>query len=368
MEVRRIHAEELTSRHLAVWSDLQRTHAHLASPFFRPEFIQAVSAARGDVYVGVIQEGGRPVGFFPFQLEAPSIAGPVGDTMNDCHGVIAEPGLRFDVKTLLRSCELAIWDFHSVPRAQEPFEPFHRTALESPLLDLSGGYAAYLADKKGSTITTLMRKARKIEREVGPLRFSADVEDEATLRRLMQWKSQQYERTGAQDLFAAGWPRRAVAWIFANRCDAFAGMLSVLHAGDQVVAMHFGIRSSRVWHWWFPVYDPRYAAYSPGLLLLLKMAESAESLGLDTIDLGCNENRISYKHRLMNGSVPLWAGSVELSSRQTAARRLRKAYRRRFAQMEQALLAVGRRSLPASMRRRLWPLWEALSDGSRSRE
>lgn len=99
-------------------------------------------------------------------------------------------------------------------------------------------------------------------------------------------------------------------------------MLSVLYAGDRMVAAHFGMRSATVWHYWFPAYDPAYAKYSPGVILLLKMAESAPAQGLKIIDLGCGEH--SYKWRLMNGFVPTAKGSVELPGVVTTARRVQQ--------------------------------------------
>jgi CelD/BcsL family acetyltransferase involved in cellulose biosynthesis len=86
-------------------------------------------------------------------------------------------------------------------------------------------------------------------------------------------------------------------------------MLSLLYAGERLVAGHFGMRGQSVWHYWFPAYDPKMAKYSPGLILLLKMAEHAPSLGVRTIDLG--KGMSLYKQRLMNASVPLASGRVE---------------------------------------------------------
>ncbi len=302
--------------------ELAKDQPASGEPFFCPEYIQAVASVRDDVYVGILRENGRTVGFFPFQRGDAPVGQAVGVPMTDYHGIITEPGLQCNVRKVIRGCQLAIWDFKYIPRTQKIFEPFHRNELESPIIDLSGGYEAYLAVKyhPRSEIATLLRK---LAREVGPLHFVEHVSDISLLHMLMQWKANQYRRTGAANLFDSTWPGKLLEKIFATQSKGFAGMLSVLYAGDYIVAMHFGIRSSRVWHWWFPVYDPQYAVYSPGLLLLLKMAESAESLGLDTIDLG-HTRRITYKQRFMNGSVPLWGGSVELPSWYTAARRIQK--------------------------------------------
>jgi CelD/BcsL family acetyltransferase involved in cellulose biosynthesis len=89
-------------------------------------------------------------------------------------------------------------------------------------------------------------------------------------------------------------------------------MLSLLYAGETLVAGHFGMRSSTVWHYWFPAYDRQFARFSPGLALLLKMAQHAEELGLRCIDLGTGMSL--YKKRLMNASVSVAEGSIERPS------------------------------------------------------
>jgi CelD/BcsL family acetyltransferase involved in cellulose biosynthesis len=102
-------------------------------------------------------------------------------------------------------------------------------------------------------------------------------------------------------------------------------MLSLLYAGERLVAGHFGMRGRSVWHYWFPAYDPEVAKYSPGLILLLKMAEHAPSLGVRTIDLG--KGMSLYKQRLMNASVLLASGSVELPSWRSIRRQMQRNLR-----------------------------------------
>jgi CelD/BcsL family acetyltransferase involved in cellulose biosynthesis len=325
MDITHVRADTLTLDQVARWSRLQKDNPLLQSPFFCPEYTQAVAAVQGDVYVGILQDGGRTVGFFPFHRTSKQIGCAVGVPMTDYHGIITEPGLQFSMREVLRGCRLSIWDFDYVPRTQKEFEPYHQIELESPIIDLSHGYESYLSAKyhRGSQIATLMYQSRKLAREVGPLRFVPHLPDINVLRMLIQWKVKQYQRTQAWNVFSSLWTISLLERFFATQSETFAGLLSVLYAGDNIVAIHFGIRSSQVWHYWFPVYDPQYASYSPGLLLLLKMAEGAESLGLHTIDFA-HTDRVTYKDRFMNGSVPLWGGSVELPSWDTTARRIQK--------------------------------------------
>ena len=100
-----------------------------------------------------------------------------------------------------------------------------------------------------------------------------------------------------------------LAGVWATETEGFGGLLSTLSVGDRLIAVHLGMRSSQVWHSWFPAYDPALASYSPGLLLLLRMAESARGLGLNAIDLG--PGTAPYKQVMMSHGVPLAEGSVD---------------------------------------------------------
>ena len=89
--------------------------------------------------------------------------------------------------------------------------------------------------------------------------------------------------------------------------------------------MHLGIRSGSVMHSWFQVYDPDFASYSLGLVLLLRLAEWAPSVGLRTIDLGRGDYR--FKHMLATGGVLLAEGSVVVPSIAAVATHSRRAAR-----------------------------------------
>jgi CelD/BcsL family acetyltransferase involved in cellulose biosynthesis len=317
---------ELSAQHARRWSDLQLADPDLASPFFRPEFAAAVADARRDVFVAVVEEAGTPVGFFPFQRGPWGAGKPLGGPLSDYHGAILERSAELDPVALLRACGLRVWDFTHLVASQEPFRRYHARLHASPVMDLSAGFAAYHRSKSSAgsmVIAQADRKARKLGREVGALRFVADDPDPAALRRLMRWKSDQYRRTNVTDTFASRWRADLIERIHATHAPAFAGVLSTLHAGERLVAAHLGMRSRDALHWWFPAYDPQFARFSPGLVLLMQLARSLEQWGVRTIDLGVGDE--PYKRRLMTASVPLAQGAVALPGPLTAGRQLTEA-------------------------------------------
>ena len=325
MKISLAKGSSLSSDILAAWAGLQQANPALASPYFSPAFTRIVAAARHNVEVAVMEEEGKVAAIFPFERGRHDIAEPVGTFISDYHGLISRPGLPFDPQELLRGCGLVAWDFNHLPADQTRFMPFHREQHRAPIIDLSAGYEAYVKERREAGTEQIKKSGnlmRRLERVVGPLRFVAHSSDPALLNQLLAWKTDQFRHNGWLDVFSIHWVRQTVEGIHATQTPEFAGMLSLLYAGDKLVAAHFGMRSATVWHYWFPTYDPAFSKYSPGVILLLKMAESSATLGVNTLDLGCGEH--SYKERLMNGFIPTAGGSVELPCLRMAPRILRR--------------------------------------------
>ncbi len=315
MQATVIPARALTPDHLSTWATIQAANSQLANPFFCAAFTTLVASVRNDIYVGILTLDGQIIGFFPFQQQSRRHARPVGGLLSDYQGVILAPEQSIVPSELLAACGLTQWDFDHLITAQTEFEPYCQVATCSSILDLSQGFAAYNAQQrqKGSNdYKSLGRKQRKLSREVGPLRYESHVPDAKMLELLFAWKSEQYIRTGIIDIFGFDWIRILLEKIHALQTPAFAGQLSVLYAGDEVVAIHFCLTSPTVWHSWFPAYDTRFYRYSPGLLLLMAMAEDAAGKGVLVLDLGKGSE--SYKSLVSNHRIPIMEGRVALPS------------------------------------------------------
>jgi CelD/BcsL family acetyltransferase involved in cellulose biosynthesis len=294
-----------------LWSEIQRSDSCYASPCLAPQFTRAAAAALDDVFVGVMEDGGRTIGFFPFQRNARGEAEAGRHRMTDYEAVVARRDCEWSAEELLRRCRLAAWTFESLLVSNRQFHRYHRETYCSPVLDLSRGFDGYLdaLRRPGSRLLKhLAGQRRALERDHGPLRF--DLHDGGT--RAFEWLKQQkaahYRRTGLPVRFEIAWVNSMLAQIHATQDPDFAGTLSLLYAGDQMVAGHFGVRSLTAWHYWFPTYDRRFARYSPGSLLLLDMARVAPALGIRYIDLGRGAE--AYKSKFMTGGIPIASGSI----------------------------------------------------------
>jgi CelD/BcsL family acetyltransferase involved in cellulose biosynthesis len=280
------------------------------------------------------------VGFFPFQSQAFGVGKPVGGTLSDYHGAIVDPELEWDAARLVRACGLQAWDFHHLIASQRPFRTYHARTAGSPYMDLSRGFEAYRRARSASgskAVAQAERKARKLEREIGPVRFSSDNPDLGALHALLRWKSPQYRRSGVTDILASRWRLELLERLLATRRPRLTGMLSTLHVRDRLVAAHIGLRAEHALHWWLPAYDPDYARYSPGLILLVQLARSADREGFSVIDLGKGDEL--YKSRFMTGAVTVAEGSVVASDSLAHARRVAGAVKDRVAGTAVAPLA-----------------------------
>ena len=307
-----IRPQELDAAQIACWRSIVETGNVYRSPFYTPEFTQAVADARDDAFVAVLEDAGERVGFFPFHRVHRDVAKPIGGPISDYHGPVLTQGFDIDPVLLLKACNLASYDFNHLPIAIKKFSDHAYDRSRSPMLDLSNGYDAY-ADKPSKRIKNELnntgRRRRKMEREIGPVSFRFHEASEAVYTQFVALKNQQFKALNVQSAFDVPWLAKALDIIRKAQTPTFAGVFSTLHAGDRLMAAHFGMRSKTVLHWWFPTYDREAAAYGSGIILLNEIARSAQQQGFSIIDLGRGEE--PYKSRLANSEMQLCEGSIE---------------------------------------------------------
>lgn len=314
MKISLVRGGELDASLIEAWRRMQEKDPDLASPYFCPEFTQAVSAVRDDVFVGVIEADGRIAGFFPFQRSRFGIGLPVGGKLSDFHGVICEPDFSWSAEELMKGCGLVSWRYHYVLSKQTPFSRTQTAEAGSHFIDLTKGFQGYVEklESRGSKlIKDNAYKKRKLERDKGSVRFVPHDASSGVLDTLFEWKSKQYNASGLIDVFSFPWSRDLLSVIKDMQGPTFSGMLSCIYAGDSLIAIHMGMRSRWVWNWWFPRHDSDYHSYSPGIMLRIFAAEHAAEMGLSRLDLGKGDET-TYKPALSSGTIPVSVGSVEI--------------------------------------------------------
>jgi CelD/BcsL family acetyltransferase involved in cellulose biosynthesis len=322
MKVELVQGSALTGELVERWDSLLDADLRFHSPYFRPEFTQLVSGVRDDVEVAFVEDDGEAVAVFPFQRGPFGIGLPIGGLVSDFHGPICAKGFDIDPCEMLRKCGLWAWQFDHLLPTSQTFAPFHNQLRESFYIDLGQGFDEYVSDLRKisrTRVTNIERKARNIERDIGPLRFELQTDQSSVFEHLLRWKSHQYVDTGVVDVFRYEWVRSLLKKIISRRSSKFSGILSTLHAGQRLVAVHAGMRSHDVAHYWFPSFDRDVASYSPGMILLFHLARALGESGVRRLDLGAGTER--YKMLFGTGSVLLAAGTVDRYAIGRAARR-----------------------------------------------
>jgi len=302
----------LSPSELNRWEEIQAADPRYSSPFLTPAYTQIVGLSCEGVRVAVLRTSEHSIqGFFPFQLVSSRHAKSVGTNLCDYQAVIATDDLHFTAQGLLSGCGLDRWDFDHLLADQREFLEFHRIRDFSPIVDLSDGFEAYarqMTQEKRYQLAQSARRRRQLEREVGPVVLSAHEPDPELLEELIAIKGAQWARSGWPNRFESPWERSLLKGIMEANQPGFGGMMTVLRAGGRVIALHLGMRSRTVWHYWITAYDPAFGGYSPGLVMLVEMIRSASGLGLTSVDLG--KGNLLYKRRLMNGAIQLAEGTV----------------------------------------------------------
>ncbi|MEU4721881.1 GNAT family N-acetyltransferase [Nonomuraea dietziae] len=315
MNISIVRPGELGDSERSRWRALQKADPSLDNPFLSVEFAVAMDRLRDYVRVAVVHDGGSIAGFFPYERHSFGIGKPLGGFLTTCHGLISAPELKIDTKALLRAAKLSVFDFDHMVAGQPTFAAFETDVRPAPIMDLSAGFDSWIEQVKANSpknLKTVRYKERKLGREQGRLRFEYASPDPAVLRTLLNWKSDQYRRTGRVDRFAQPWIVELIDLMHAERSDDFAGVLTMLYAGDVPVAGHFGLRTATTLVGWFPAYDTEFARYSPGIVHHLQMAEHAAKAGLHAVDMG--KGGKEYKDWLKSGVLYVAEGRVSRPS------------------------------------------------------
>jgi CelD/BcsL family acetyltransferase involved in cellulose biosynthesis len=322
MHIDSIRVEELAQSDVEHWRSLQTANDTLDSPFFHPRFSIEVGAVRPMARVAIFRENsGKALGFLPYERMKDGTGRPIGGRLSDYQAIVGPNSLEFSPRELLRSCKLSRFQFDHWLISQPCFSSSYYTTDGSPFLDLSQGFDHYESVRRemgADELKQTQRKTRKVQRELGELRLVFHDESEAAWNALLQWKSEQYERTKATDIFAYSWTRELLKKLERERTNEFGGVLNTLYAGDTLLAVHYGLFGAGNLHWWFPTYSQQFAKYSPGRIMLLSLARQCADFGIHKIDLG--RGMTAYKVRAMTGATPVGDGAVDTNQVRKFAR------------------------------------------------
>jgi CelD/BcsL family acetyltransferase involved in cellulose biosynthesis len=297
------------------WKNWRTAADIYKSPFFSVDFAQAVGEVRKDARIAIFENARQPTGLIAFQQLNRRTIVPLGGAYNDLHGVLGCVDSNNDFNTLMRSLNADSFRFHAmVDNTTASIGKHAYGSTKSFLADLSAhpsGYVSFLETTR-QTIFKQRKKTRKMIKDLGPMRLEFDCRESKVLEQVIDLKRDQYRRTHIFDLLSVPWAQQLVRVLHERNEGTCRGLLSVLYAGDTLVAGHYGMIEGSMMHYWFPVYDYQYHQYSPGTALFLSVAEEATRLGVEKIDFGYGEQ--PYKIKLTDTVSELPFGCVDRSA------------------------------------------------------
>ena len=312
---------ELTSLEKEAWQDFLTHNKALGSPYFAVEFAECCEEARSDTRVMIARKSGQVEAILPFHTGKFGYARPLAGPLGDVHGLICGPDSTASPVDMMQACGIQMFDFHSALASQKPFRDAAESLDGSWLLDLSEGFDAWITRRRevnSKAFRNIRARQRKLDEVDGGYHFvMADTSDEA-FETMLRWKREQYKRTGMFDVFSVAWTRRLLEAIRKRESEKFTGLCSSLYVDGKLSAVHFGMASDTVCHYWFPAYDEDMARMSPGLLLLVEMAKTATGLGHQALELG--PGKYAFKKDLASYQIGLASGYLSRPSVQTTLR------------------------------------------------
>jgi CelD/BcsL family acetyltransferase involved in cellulose biosynthesis len=310
MRVTVVRPGDLGTAETALWRSFQYSTPEGLNPFMSLTYVQAVGRIRANARVAVVEEDRQIAAFLPFELSAHGIGMPIGYPMNNLHGFIGS-GAPVDARLVVKRAHLRAWRFDTVSVDQSAFTSFHYkgTTVSNPVIDLAKGVSHISARKKAR---------RALERQQGTVALEWNSPQPARIDRLIEWKSRKYHGTSL--LFSDPTARSIVKELAASDDDDCRGIVSVLSAGGQPVAVHLGLLGPHSLAGWFMAYDPAFSRFAPGKMLWVPLAKAAEERGMSRIDLGAGQD--TYKFELSNDSYIVAGGAVWGSKAEAAGRKI----------------------------------------------
>lgn len=290
--------DELSPAESLAWDTLHAAETDLNQAFLSRTYISHVARVNPGVRALVGYENGAPAFFLPLQPKQGFVSRfgvfePAGGAMTDYFGVVAERDIQLTPAHLLAATRGRINAilFTHLDQAQARFGlngDESRIGLRTHLGVPSGDYWVRLRSTDKKLVSDTERREKKLQNEIGPLCFEWQSSTlDADLGWLIEAKKGQYSRTGK--MHAALFENlnvellRRLSGTWETECR---GILSVLRCGDEIVAAHFGLKCRDVLHVWFPVYNKKFANYSPGRILLKHMFSAAAEEGIRVFDRG----------------------------------------------------------------------------------
>jgi CelD/BcsL family acetyltransferase involved in cellulose biosynthesis len=295
---------DLTAEEAVRWRERQLADTRLRAPTMSLAYLQILDATRPDVRIARLSQGADDA-FLGVHIRNCGWTA-AGLLFNDWQGLVRPQGSPSDAAFLAEAPALTVgsWreDADGLPGGAVD-------AVTGYAVELSSGLDAYLEDRRVHApdhLKKIRRRLRSLEAEHGAVRFAWPDRSSVAQKQLLAWKSAQFRRTGRHDILTSRWLQAFIAAAFESDHADCQAELATLHAGDTLVAAELGFTGLGVNQSWLAAYDPAFARYGPGTLLLHMILQAAPARAIHRVDLGAGHG--DYKHYFGNETYTVLSG------------------------------------------------------------
>lgn len=286
------HPGDLSPGDLLAWNGLRAGHVDYNSPLLSPEFAQTVSENRPDARVVLFHDEAGLAGVFSYFRRPDRTARSIGSPFSDYSGPILRSDFRISLVDILEAAGVSAWQTTSMVDPWDNFVAERSCQHSTMLITLDTDPTDYLEQqrkKHAKRFKNFRRLDSQASRDGHEFETKWGAIDPVLKDELFRYKSEQYVASGLVDLTDTQHSREILDEVAVSP----NGFCISLWSGDDFVSAHFGYRLGDVFHPWIAAYNPEFARYSPGNLLLKRIIENMPAMGLREYDLA--EGHDHYK-------------------------------------------------------------------------
>jgi CelD/BcsL family acetyltransferase involved in cellulose biosynthesis len=303
-----LHPSGLSAADIAGWERLRAAHLDYASPLLSSAFARTLGNVRPDARVALISDADGLGAAFAFFQRPDGLGRPMGAPFADYSGPIVRSDFGLSLTEIVRRSGLCAWRSASLV---DPWAQFTRErcgGAETWMICRAGIEPADYLETQRAAHPKRFKNFRRLENQIGReghvLSLRWGPLDDGLRAELFALKSRQYVASGLVDLTQASRSRGILDAVAASA----HGFQTSLWSGDTLISAHFGFRDGRAFHPWIAAYNPDFAHFSPGNILLKRVVLAMPEMGLDAYDLA--EGHEHYKKYYTNAGRTLYAASV----------------------------------------------------------
>ncbi len=301
-----IELDGLSREDWEIWRHYHASRRDGAGMSESPDFLVPLAREIGKCRLVRMREGTKIVGYIPvYQPFGPSFAFPI--PMCDYQAVAFFNASRPDFRRILQQAGICRWKYENITDGVGLSEISHRLDRRSiPMVSMAGSFSDYLGDKagSGSRFHSIWKLNRRLVRDFGRVTVARPRSNERFVDRLLEHKRSRQADAPPYERFV----KKTLLRFVEHESGEIRGAPYVLMAGDEVVALSLLLEAGDQAFGWFCGYEARYAKYSPGSLLLMKIIEDLHARKFSSFDLGPGgepwKERFATKHRTAcNGHI-----------------------------------------------------------------